>query len=160
MLVFAAGAVANLARPDAPRPMLPTGAPLEQVRGALFSTHRDRPVVGCSWRFWYLHHSKKVWFRLAEPSVSGLLPVFTYEGRPILHWSEVAASRGRSHYSGLSPVVWGDFPGMGRGQGPLGTQLYLELWTRWTWLHPQACGHPERFGVDFFRSGQASPGPG
>jgi hypothetical protein len=111
-------------------------------------------------RFWYLQHSKKVWFRIDESAVAGLRPVFTYDGRPILHRSEITAAHSRSHYAGRTPVMWGDFPGVGRGRGPGGTQLYLELWTRWTWLHPEACGHPERFGVDFFRSGQGATGPG
>ena len=148
------------ARPDVPGSMLPTGAPLEHARGVAFSTHGDRPVPNCSWRYWYLQHSKKVWFRIDRRAVAGLRPMFTYEGQPILHRSEVASAGNFSHYTGRAPVVWGDFPGRGWGQGPGDTRLYLELWTRWTWLHPEACGHPERFGVDFFRAGETSPGAG
>jgi hypothetical protein len=160
IVLLTAAAMPSDGSSDVPRSMLPNGAPLEHARGAGFSTHWDRSVPHCSWQFWYLQHSKKVWFRINEPAVAGLQPVFTYDGRPILHRSQIDAVRVRSHYSGRSPVVWGDFPGVGLGQGPGGSQMYLELWTRWTWLHPEACGHPERFGVDFFRPGRTRTEPG
>jgi hypothetical protein len=35
-----------------------------------------------------------------------------------------------------APVVWGKYQD---------TTLFLFLWT--PWLHPEACGHPERFSV-------------
>jgi hypothetical protein len=117
--------------------------------GLAYSTCGDRWVPGCSWRFWYLHRSKKVWFRLsphpvAQPPDTGLL--FCYDGRPILHRSERAdwiSSWGEQP----APVVWGKYLGVGWGRGPQGATLFLQLWTRWTWLHPEACGHPERFSV-------------
>ncbi|MCP9849455.1 hypothetical protein [Cyanobium sp. Morenito 9A2] len=149
----------SVARPDASAAFLPSGTPITQAHGAAFTSHRDRFVPHCSWRFWYLHHSKKVWFRVDEPAAEKLLPVFTYEGRPILHRSEgEAASRGHHRYRGLAPVLWGDWPGWGWGHGPAGTRLFLEVWTRWSWLHPEACGRPERFGVDFFVHGHGTPG--
>jgi len=115
--------------------------------GLVYSTCRDRFVTGRCWRFWYLQRSKKVWFRLepeqaAGAAAAGLL--FCYDGRPILHRSELAgwiAAQGRD----TRPVLWGKYLGVGWGEGPQGCNLYLHLWTRWTWLHPQACGHPERF---------------
>ncbi len=155
-----ADAPAGVSRPGIPRSILPSGPPLERARGARYSTHGDREAAtACSWRFWYLQHSKKVWFPIHETSVAGLEPVFTYDGRPIVHRSETDLGRLPNHYAGRVPVVWGDVPGMGRGRGPGGTGLYLELWTRWTWLHPEACGHPERFGVDFFRPGNTQVAP-
>jgi len=39
---------------------------------------------------------------------------------------------------------------MGLATGPEGSQLFLTLWSRWTWLHPEACGRPERFSVEVF----------
>ena len=117
--------------------------------GLAYSTCRDRWVPGRSWRFWYLHRSKKVWFRLdpdraTHPAAGDLL--FCYDGRPILHRSERAgwiAAQGDQP----RPVVWGKYLGVGWGKGPQDTTLFLHLWTRWTWLHPGACGHPERFSV-------------
>jgi hypothetical protein len=129
--------------------------------GLAYSTCGDRWVPGRSWRFWYLHRSKKVWFRLSpqpavHPPATGLL--FCYDGRPILHHRERAAwiaSWGELP----APVVWGKYLGVGWGRGPQDTTLFLNLWTRWTWLHPEACGHPERFSVVVPRPG-FSPGVG
>ncbi|QPN66060.1 hypothetical protein [Synechococcus sp. CBW1006] len=130
---------------------LPSAPPDLQVRGTLFTTHHDRVSPACSWRFWYLQHSKKVWFRVPDPErVRQKRPVFTYQGSPILHVSEVGAARGRHVYAGRPPVVWGDSVGYGWARGPQDTNLFLELWTRWTWLHPEACGRPDWFRVDLF----------
>jgi hypothetical protein len=112
-------------------------------------------VPGHSWRFWYLHRSKKVWFRLdpdraTQTAAEDLL--FCYDGRPILHRSERAgwiAARGDRP----RPVVWGKYLGVGWGKGPQDTTLFLHLWTRWTWLHAEASGHPERFSVLMPRPG-------
>lgn len=119
------------------------------IHGLVYSTRNDRPVVGCSWRFWYLQRSKKVWFRISCPpsahtTDSGLL--FRYNGRAILHCSERADWINRWGCR-PRPVVWGKYLGIGWGQGPHGTNLFLNLWSRWAWLHPEACGHPERFSV-------------
>ncbi|MBD2551292.1 hypothetical protein H6G65_17210 [Microcystis elabens FACHB-917] len=140
------------------RSKFPTGVSLEHVPGVAYSTHQDLPIPNCSWRYWYLQHSKKVWFQIDRRAVAGLRPVFSHEGKLILHRSEVATARNLAHTTGRGPVVWGDFPSWGWGQGPGGTQLYLELWTRWTWLHPEACGHPQTFGVVFFGPEKRSPG--
>lgn len=158
VLLITAVARPSIARPEIARSMLPTGALLQHARGVAFSTHRDIPIPNCSWPHWYLRQSKKVWFLIDRRSVAGLRRVFTHEGKPILHRSEVASSRILSFYTRRRPVVWGDYPAWGWGHGPGGTQLYLHLWTRWTWLHPEACGHPESFGVDFFRPEKGSPG--
>ncbi|SBO42424.1 hypothetical protein [Cyanobium sp. NIES-981] len=128
------------------------GAPLASAQGVAYSTRHNRPVAGRDWGFWYFQTSKKVWFPVQRGGVQELIPVFTYDGRPILHHSERRSSWTRSHpaYAGRTPVSWGHFLGTDFSNGPGGTQLYLKLWTRWTWLHPEACGHPERFRVDFF----------
>ncbi len=109
-------------------------------------------MSGRAWGFWYLRTSKKVWFRVDRGAVEGLQPVFTYNDRPILHRSQLSSAWIYAHspYAGHRPVLWGDFIGSGFAPGPGGTGLYLQLWTRWTWLHPEACGRPERFGVDFY----------
>ena len=131
--------------------MLPSAPPDLQVRGTLFSSHHDRVSPACSWRFWYLQHSKKVWFKVPDPEQARQKRlVFTYQGSPILHVSEVGAARGRHVYAGRPPVVWGDYVGYGWAKGPQDTTLFLELWTRWTWIHPEACGRPDWFRVDLF----------
>jgi len=131
--------------------------PVLQRRGALFSTHHDRPSRGCSLGYWYLQHSKKVWFRLPRTRrTQALQPVFSYRGQPILHVSERHHLDRVPAYGRRAPVLWGDYVGSGWGEGPEGTTLYLELWTRWTWLHPEACGHPEQFRVDLY---EPPPGP-
>jgi hypothetical protein len=113
--------------------------------GVAYSTHGRRLVTGRHWLFWYLQRSKKVWFRVEAPGAREQLQC-CYDGRPILHRSQLQAwiaARGNQP----RPVVWGKYAGMGWGRGPRGTNLYLLLWSRWTWLHPEACGHPERFSV-------------
>jgi hypothetical protein len=129
------------------------GTPLASARGSVYTTHHDRPVTGRAWCFWYLQTSKKVWFPVERRAVEQLEPVFTYDGRPILHHSERSSSwtRALPPYAGRPAVSWGHFLGTGFRPGPAGTGLYLQLWTRWTWVHPEACGRPDRFGVDFFR---------
>jgi len=119
------------------------------VSGVAYSTSGGRLVAGRNWLFWYLQRSKKVWFRPGTDSgaeaTTGDLQC-CYDGRPILHHRQQQAwiaARGDQP----RPVVWGKYAGMGWGRGPRGTTLYLELWTRWTWRHPEACGHPERFSV-------------
>ncbi|MEB3264831.1 MAG: hypothetical protein VKJ66_10710 [Synechococcus sp.] len=54
-LMGAALALAALHRQGVPSagPSMPlTAFPALQRKGALFSTHRDRPVQGCSWPYW------------------------------------------------------------------------------------------------------------
>jgi len=138
-------------------PMVQPAFPVLQRNGALFSTHHDRPSSGCSLGYWYLQHSKKVWFRLPNTRrTRDLQRVFTYRGQPILHVSERHNLDRVPAYGSRAPVLWGDHVGSGWGAGPEGTTLFLELWTRWTWLHPEACGHPEQFRVDLYES---PPGP-
>jgi len=133
------------------RTMVQPAFPVLQRRGALFSTHHDRPSRGCALGYWYLQHSKKVWFRLPDSQRNRALQrVFTYRGQPILHVSERHSLERLPAYRQQPPVLWGDYVGSGWGSGPEGTTLFLELWTRWTWLHPEACGHPEQFQVDLY----------
>ena len=129
------------------------------ARGLVYSRPDGRPVRGRCWRFWMLQRSKKVWFRIgstASPHAPLGPLLFRYDGRPILHRSELAAWRA-SEGRQPPPVIWGKYLGIGFGQGPQGTNLYLNLWTRWTWLHPEACGHPERFSVVVLGSRDAWP---
>ncbi|MCP9926841.1 hypothetical protein [Cyanobium sp. CH-040] len=124
-----------------------SSSPAASARGLVYSTRGNHPVLGPSWVFWYLRCSKKVWFRLPVPPGAGGPLLFRFDGRPILHRSELAAwHAGRGEHP--MPVVWGDRLGVGWGQGPLGTNLYLLIWTRWSWLHPRACGQPQRFSVE------------
>ncbi|MCU0528428.1 MAG: hypothetical protein MUD04_02820 [Cyanobium sp. Prado107] len=102
---------------------------------------------GRNWWFWYLQHSKKVWFRVDPLPTSAEHLRFLYKGRPILHHSEVTAYGNQQPNASIRPVVWGDRLGIGIAEGPDGTNLYLQLWTRWTWLNPQACGRPQEFAV-------------
>lgn len=136
--------------------MAGAAAPRNQVRGVTYSTPANRAVQPPAWGFWYLRTSKKVWFRVNRQMVQGLRPLFTYSGRPILHRSELAGSAARRPPGGPPPVVWGDHLGSGWAAGPAGTQLYLQIWTRWAWFHPEACARPELFAVEFL---EAAPGP-
>lgn len=139
------------------RSMVLSAFPVLQRSGVLFSTHRDRPSRRCSLGFWYLQHSKKVWFRLPSTHRTHALQlVFSYRGQPILHVSERHSLERVPAYGRRAPVLWGDYVGHGWGSGPEGTTLFLQLWTRWTWLHPEACGHPEQFRVDLY---EPPPGP-
>lgn len=127
---------------------------LSSTRGLIYSRPDGRPVPGRCWRFWYLQRSKKVWFRLPGGS-EGQSLLFRYDGRPILHRRELTAWSESGRTQPL-PVVWGKDLGIGWDQGPQGTTLFLHLWTRWTWLHPEACGQPQRFSVDCLRSTAAA----
>ena len=141
--------------------MTSRGTAAVHADGVLFSTPRNRWVARPSLCFWYLQRSKKVWFRLDRDAVIGHTAVFTFRGRPILHRSEVAQRSHGHPLAGRQPVVWGDIPTSGFAPGPAGTVLYLKLWTRWTWLHPEACGRPELFGVDVLvRAGAEKANPG
>jgi hypothetical protein len=128
------------------------------ARGLVYSRPDGRPVRGRCWHFWILQRSKKVWFRIdPNDSDAPLGPLlFRYDGRAILHHSELAAWQA-SQGTHPPPVIWGKYLGIGFGQGPEGTNLYLNLWTRWTWLHPEACGHPERFSVVMLGTRDAWP---
>lgn len=119
------------------------------ARGLVYSRPDGRPVRGRCWRFWVLQRSKKVWFRIGPTdSHAPLGPLlFRYDGRPILHRSELAAWRASCRRS-PRPVVWSKWPDMGLAEGPAGTHLFLTIWSRWSWLHPEACGRPERFSVE------------
>ena len=81
------------------------GARANQLPGIVYSTPGNRAVSGRAWGFWYLRTSKKVWFRVERGAVEGLQPVFTYNGRPILHWSELA--RRPAHSSRTDPPPGG-----------------------------------------------------
>ena len=115
--------------------------------GLVYSRPDGRPVRGRCWRFWVLQRSKRVWFRLGEPSAMEAPLLASYEGRPILHRSELPAWRARQP-SAARPVLWDKWPELGVAAGPDGCQLFLTLWSRWSWLHPEACGRPERFSVE------------
>lgn len=157
-LVLALGSLPRQSALSPGRSMVLSAVPVLQRRGALFSTDHDRPSRGCSLGFWYLQHSKKVWFRLPSTDRTRALHlVFTYRGRPILHVSERHSLEGVPAYGRRRPVLWGDYVDSEWGEGPEGTTLFLHLWTRWTWLHPEACGHPEQFRVDLYE--ELPPGP-
>ncbi|MGB5133557.1 MAG: hypothetical protein WBN89_00105 [Prochlorococcaceae cyanobacterium] len=115
----------------------------------VYSTRDNRPVTGRCWWFWMLRRSKKVWFQISDPAAPLGPLLFRYDGRPILHCSELAAWRARCRPS-PRPVMWRKWPEMGLAAGPEGSQLFLTLWSRWSWLHPEACGRPERFSVEVF----------
>ncbi|MEO1001591.1 MAG: hypothetical protein AAFX65_00590 [Cyanobacteria bacterium J06638_7] len=118
-----------------------------RVFGVVYSSRGNRPVALWSWRFWYLQRSKRVWFQLDDPTSATRLLLFRFDGRPILHRSQVAAWQAR-HGPRPAPVVWGKWPGVGLARGPRDCQLFLTIWSRWSWLHPRACGRPGRFSVE------------
>lgn len=121
------------------------------VPGLVYSRPDGRPVRGRCWRFWYLQRSKRVWFRLPDTVTSSTAGaqvwLCRYNGRPILHRAESPAWIARGE-TGATPVLWGKWPELGVGLGPQGTNLYLGIWTRWSWLHPEACSRPELFSVE------------
>lgn len=94
-----------------------------------------------------LQRSKRVWFRLTDPHATREPLLFRYDGRPILHRSELPAWTARRS-SAERPVLWNKWPQLGVAPGPGGCQLFLTLWSRWSWCHPEACGRPERFSVE------------
>lgn len=128
-----------------------SSGPVLAASGRLYSTPDNRPVRGRSWRFWYLQRSKRVWFRLPDTATDATTGaqawLCRYDGRAILHRSQQAAWR-RRWPTELRPVLWGKWPELGRAAGPEGTNLYLSIWSRWSWLHPEACGEPRRFSVE------------
>ncbi len=119
----------------------------QRAPGLVYSNPANRSLAGCCWRFWYLQRSKRVWFRLNSPAQAAAPLLFRYDGRPILHRSQRAAWFARQGQR-PAPVVWSKWPGMGLGRGPAGSQLFLTISSRWSWLHPEACGRPERFSVE------------
>ncbi|QNI70650.1 hypothetical protein [Cyanobium sp. NS01] len=152
----------ELRRPDPEEQPLPPAGSTEaasahpyQARGIVYSTYGNHAVSGHAWGFWYLRTSKRVWFRVDRGAVKGLQPVFTYNGRVILHRSELARGPAQSSQGSGPPVVWGHYLGSDWAEGPKNTQLSLLIWTRWSWLHPEACGQPGRFAVSFSRPAPA-----
>lgn len=122
----------------------------QSSRGFAYSYCNNRPAPICSWSFWLFNRSKRVWFRLEGPAMgSPITPRFTYCGREILH----ARCRQPDNPPGGGcaeraepPIRWGKHLGNGWGKGPAGTNYYLSIWTRWSWLHPAWC-HPDRFEI-------------
>ncbi len=122
---------------------------LQSSRGLAYTYCNGKPAPLCSWSFWLFNKSKKVWFRLEGPALgSPIAPHFTYRGREILHGARRRAfTRGATSGGGpaaVRPICWGKHLGNGWGEGPGGTNYYLSIWTRWSWLHPAWC-HPDRF---------------
>lgn len=121
--------------------------PEEEIfAGILFSRSDGSPCRRSSRSFWYLHKSKKVWFRLPESLHLSPLPLrYRYRGRPIVH-ARSWASLPWSERSRLGEVIlWGDEVAAGWGTGPDRTNHFLCIWTRWSFLHPGARNHPEAF---------------
>ncbi len=121
----------------------------ERWTGRIYTTYGNQRFRGCSWTDWFLHKSKKVWFRLPDSQIRPEASrIYFYSGRPILHrttWESLSPSA----QAKLSPVIlWGDEVASGWGEGPDGTNHFLYIWTRWSLLQPGACGHPERFAVE------------
>ena len=121
----------------------------ERWAGRIYTTSGNQRFRGCSWTDWFLHKSKKVWFRLPAAQIRPEASrIYFYSGRPILHrttWESLAPSE----QAKLSPpILWGDEVASGWGKGPDGTNHFLYIWTRWSLLQPGACGHPERFAVE------------
>jgi len=120
-----------------------------RAKGLGSSTFHDRIANGRSLRFWYVHRSKKVWFRRRPAVLKGKRPRFFYEGRPILHRSELSDGFEMEGFRtaqpgglGRSAVRWGI------GVGLEGAGLYLLLWARWTWIHLEAFRRSERLTVE------------
>jgi hypothetical protein len=97
-----------------------------------------------------LHKSKKVWFRIKPPPPGAKIkPEFLYGNQQILHkhdiksWPERQQSQAKSE-----TILWGQQLSHGWGRGPDDTTYYLDIWTRWSWLHPAQC-HPERFSIRY-----------
>lgn len=115
--------------------------------GIAYSSHDNRPAPLGSLAFWLLQH-KKVWFRLegASQARPGSLQ-FSYRGHPIRHWGDSGDGPSGRDAGTLQPIFWGDRLAWGLGVGPERTNLYLLIWTRWSWLNPTAASHPEWFTV-------------
>lgn len=141
-----------------PSPGLATPPEMASHPGIVYSSHDNRPAPLGSLRFWMLQH-KKVWFRLEGLSLvqPGTLQ-FSYRGRPIRHWRDGSGGPGGQQAGAMSPILWGDRLAWGHGVGPEGTNLYLYIWTRWSWLHPAASSHPEWFTVQRKRRLRAGQG--
>lgn len=121
-----------------------------QLHGLVYSYKDGRQAPVCSWPFWLLHRSKKVWFRIPPQSRSSLGPVtFAYRGRVILYSGDLA-ERPSSERAGLmaSRIIWGKHVKNGWGNGPDRTNYYLSIWTRWSLWHPAQC-HPEWFTLSY-----------
>lgn len=149
------GAVIGLGQMFSPSPRppvspMPSDANLPaHWSGRLYTTAENQRFGKCAWSDWFLHKSKKVWFRIPEPWNQGERSrLYFYGGRPILHrstWKSLSSS----DRALIGPVIlWGDQVASGWGAGPEGTNHFLYIWTRWSLLQPGACGHPERFEVE------------
>ncbi len=128
---------------------------MESHRGVLYSYKNDVVAPVCSWSFWMLHKSKKVWFRLDEhESGRNVAPAFFYKGRRIIHRQDLAALPLEQRKTLESDaILWGQHVSNGWGHGPEGTNYYLHLWTRWSLIHPAYC-HPERFTMTVHRAAE------
>jgi hypothetical protein len=103
---------------------------------------------GCSWTFWFLQKSKKVWFRLPEEMHGREQELmFTYNDRPIIHRADWKTMAPEEKEEDTHPFLWGDEVASGWGHGPAETNHYLYIWTRWSLVHPRGCGQPDRFAI-------------
>jgi len=133
---------------------------METHRGLVYSYKNDVVAPPCSWSFWMLHKSKKVWFRLEERwRGRNVEPAFYYNGRRIIHSQDLATLPLEQRKPLESDaIVWGQHVSNGWGHGPDRTNYYLHLWTRWSVLHPAYC-HPERFTMTAHLPTEQTPHP-
>jgi hypothetical protein len=118
--------------------------------GILYSYRNDAIAPTCSWSFWLLNKSKKVWFRLDERHRGRMIvPSFFYRGERIVYRGDLepGAINARSEV-GVQTIVWGQHVSNDWGKGPQGTNYYLNLWTRWSIFQP-ACCHPDHFSMSY-----------
>ncbi len=121
-----------------------------QFLGVAYSYKNGVDAPPCSWSFWLLHRSKKVWFRIPDQDRALFGAVsFAYKGHRIRFSGDIAArSPAERAALGASDIIWGKHVKNGWGEGPRDTNYYLSIWTRWSLVHPAQC-HPEWFTVSY-----------
>ncbi|MEA5442016.1 hypothetical protein [Cyanobium gracile] len=121
---------------------------MEQHPGIIYSFKNDVVAPTCSRTFWFLHKSKKVWFRLDERYRGmNIEPSFFYRGQLILYRGDLATFPMEERKSlEATSIVWGKHVSNGWGWGPEGTNYFLNLLTRWSVFQPARC-HPEYFSM-------------
>jgi hypothetical protein len=123
---------------------------MESHSGVLYSYKNDAIAPICSWSFWLLHKSKKVWFKLDERYWGmNIEPFFFYKGQRIIYRGDLRALPIEERNTlETTAIQWGQHVSNGWGHGPEGTNYYLNLWTRWSIFQPASC-NPEFFSITY-----------
>jgi hypothetical protein len=106
--------------------------------GVLYSYKNDAVPPACSRSLWWLHKSKKIWFRLDEKlRVLAMEPASHDLGRRKRYRGDLIRFPKEKRTSlEANSILWGQNLANGWGRGSEGTNDFLHLWTCWSVFQP------------------------